>query len=648
MSGRHSRWRVVALGLVATLVLAGCDQSRAAESLTVTTPAATPGPTTAPAPSLQPVSAPSPSPTAVAAAIPTATAATGPAPTPSHTPSVEPTVTPINIPVTTTIAAAATSPAPTQLPEATEALLAQAAVVAGADHDFTELEAPVQEVQALLEQAVLAFVTEAGAGTEQLRALLADRLDEIPNLPGPDFPSEARVVAADVDGDGADELLTGFHGMHLRAALFDQVAGRWETTRLQPSDRFLAADPVMHGFMSVATVDDLTGDGTADVVLTTMQFGASAVTTIVDAYTWRAGQPELVFSWPVVLWAGPASWELRTVGGTAEFLLTCTAFGKFDAKLMPHPLQMLTYRWDGARFSLAERITQDPIDQRDQFNRAEAALERSEYVTASERFRAVIERPILPEDDLPVDWSGFAHLRLGQIAALTGDADEARRELAAATSAGGAIASLAVTFLDAYGADANPVRAFGALARLDLGTAFQADPNNLDSPLSFGSILMTGKALAYFADSTGGPAGVDAYVEPLAQLGFPVDAVVVGDLDGDGFEEALVTVSANPEGSSFRTDATTWFVGRHGSRWTASAITGRLRFGDAPVAVEILTSGQRVFVLASSSDPDRTSRRYLSWNGSQLGFWDEAPGPDSIADPPDSALLSPPSHCQVT
>ncbi len=647
MTGLQNRWRLAALGLVAALVLAGCEESRTVERLALTTPTAAPGPTTAPALSPAPTATPSPAATASPTPGLAVVQAASPTPTATLTPTVRPTATPTEVPVTTTITAATTSPAPTALPEATEALLAQAAAVAGAEYDFTELEAPVQELQSLLERAVLAFAGEAGVGTNQLRELLEDRLDQIPSLPGPDFPSEARVVAADVDGDGADELLVGFHGMHLRAVFLDRVAGRWETMRLQPSRPFLAAEPVMHGFMSVARVEDLTGDGVADLVLTTSQFGASAVTTIVDAHAWRAGHPELVFSWPVVLWAGPASWELRTDGGPAEFFLTCTAFGTFDAKLIPHPLQMLTYRWDGARFSLVERVTQDPIDQRDQFNRAEAALERSEYVTASERYRAVIERPVLPEDDLPVNWSGFAHLRLGQIAALSGDGDEARRELAAAQAAGGTIAQLADAFLTAYGADGDPLRAFGALARLDLGGEFQAEPSNLDFPLTSGSILITGKAFEYFADSTGGPASADAYLEPLVRLGFPLDAVVVGDLDGDGYTEALVTVVRDPERPLSLNGPTSWFVGRHGSRWTARAISGRLRFGDAPVAVETLPSGQRVFVLADLSDPDQTGRRYLSWNGSQLAFWDDAPAPDSIADPPDSALLSPPDRCQV-
>lgn len=81
---------------------------------------------------------------------------------------------------------------------------------------------------------------------------------------------------------------------------------------------------------------------------------------------------------------------------------------------------------------------------RQQINLAEEALARWDLAAAEAAFRRVIEDPALSDErevygdfGLP-DWIAYARFRLGEIYALRGEVEAARREVALAAVGGGA------------------------------------------------------------------------------------------------------------------------------------------------------------------------------------------------------------------
>ena len=248
------------------------------------------------------------------------------------------------------------------------------------------------DLRAPLEGAVLAFLDQYGADPEA-----AVRLDytigQLPPLVYDLDPDSARVSVADVDGDGANELIAAWHILGVPPVWFDQVDEGFAAREFPVG---VSAGP-WSGMSVVHSTADLTDDGVADVVLISMAPGASTQTETVRVYAWNGDSPRRVFDVPVVLGVGPAGWTIRDGGSAAEIETVCPALGHFDAPLLPHPALSRTFAWAGQHFAEVARRLDAPVSVHDQINRGEAAYWAGRYPEAEVAYRAVIERPVSNE-----------------------------------------------------------------------------------------------------------------------------------------------------------------------------------------------------------------------------------------------------------
>ena len=567
----------VALGLVAAgVVMAACGEAPRASA---------PAPSGAASPAITPITVTpgetvkTESPTVAAQVSPSPTATSSPAPSPAATPTSAPAPTatptptpppgPTDTPQTTATPTATPTPTPPPawpaeaLPPAVTDLLAEAGqLIQSAQQEGRELQAG-PEVEVLLDRAVLAFLDARGPDDGPGLARLGEAIHDLPAL-SYDFPWEGPVLqGADVDADGESEVLAGFGQWGVQPRWYEREDGAYRSWVFEPGGRDVGGE--LYGIPFLGRVEDLTGDGVPDVLITTTIPGASALTTLLQVYVWGDGGPARVFEWPVTLWAGPADWELRPDGAAQQFVITCAAFGTFDHKMLPHPAQTRVYRWDGRRFALAEFTTEDPVSIHDQINRAEAAFWRGDYDLAVTRYRAVIDNPMEPIDDISIDWVALAHLRLGQVGALLEDVDMARAELAAAADAGGVLGFLAQAFLEGYD-EGDTILGFARLQEADLVAAEEV----IEFPLVTALVLALGKAVEPALEAFG---ATDPTAEPLASYlrgrGLSYRAVETGDLDGDGRSEVLVVIPRPLSDAVFPDAQDVWFVAWRSGRWAA-------------------------------------------------------------------------------
>ncbi len=375
-----------------------------------------------------PVAAPTPTPTLAPTALPPAVPVETKAPVAPPPPNPSPNPTATTMPPTQTIA-------PEELPERVTELLAEAIEMATADLVGPGDADRAQLMGGILEGAVSEFLNAIGPRDEPALAALNAALSQLPALDWEEPPWPDALWVADLDGDDELEAVAAFGRYGLETYWFDRYDGVYRGFPLPGADP-IDSPPWWRGVPEVAGLDDLNGDGRADLLLSTELRGASATIYYLDAFVWRDGGPENVLEWPVEYWAEPSSWTLQDGAVGREFVMTCPAFGIYDAKLLPHPIQTWVYGWDGQRFALSQTLLPEPIGTRDRFNRAEAAFERGDYAAATPGFLAVTGGSLDGDEDLGVDWVAFAYFRLGQIAALSDD-PAANDYLAAAMERGG-------------------------------------------------------------------------------------------------------------------------------------------------------------------------------------------------------------------
>ena len=473
------------------------------------------------------------------------------------------------------------------------------------------------DLRAPLEGAVLAFLDRYGADPEAA-AQLDSAIGQLPPLVYDVDPQGARIAAADVDGDGANELIAAWHILGLRPVWFDEVEGGF-AAKAFPVGGSVETAP---GMAVVHSMADLTDDGVADAVLVTTTPGASTQTERVRVYRWNGEAPRRVFDVPVVLGAGPAGWSLRDGASPGEIETMCPALGHFDAPLLPHPGLRRTFAWGGQFFENVGRRLDPPVSRQDQINRAEAAFWAGEYEAAAAGYREVIERPVDGGNgnESQPDWEGLALVRLAQIGLLGGEAFNPAR-LQAAFERGGEIGLIAGAMQEAV-ATPDPMRTFASLQQLDL----TSDPppgryGSIDFPMEPGLVLALGKALEIGLRGLGGDELSEAAITGgLSARGVEVRRATVGDLNSDGALEAVVSLTRHstrvvgPPVNEF------WFVYRHGTRWVAQPV-GPVSDNAYPNGVRSVSQGRAVFVMTDSS---AGIEGYLSFDGRRLERWDEA------------------------
>ena len=523
------------------------------------------------------------------------------------------------------VATATTPPSPTPTPppeplvdEAiTERLREAADLIERVSGSPAALQASM-DLRIPLEAAALAFLERYGADPEAA-ARLDYTLAQLPPLVYDLAPAGARIAAADVDGDGANELIAAWHIIGVPPVWFDQADDGFAARDFPVSE----SARITSSISWVHTTTDLTDDGVADLVLVSMTPGASTQTEIVRVYAWTGETPRRVFDIPVVHGVGPAAWELRDSVSPAEIETVCTALGHFDTPLLPHPGLRRTYAWDGRYFKETARRLDPSVSLHDQINRAEAEFWSGRYNQAEAAYLAVIERPVADMDRSASrpDWEGLAYLRLAQISLLAIEAFDQSR-LNAAIGRGGAIGLIARTIQEAA-ATPDPLRTFAALQQLDLvSEPPHGVSGSIEFPMEPGLVLALGKVLEIGLQGLGSrELSEAAIVSRLSARGIDVRRATVGDLNGDGALEAVVSLTRHsprltgPPANDF------WFVRRHGMRWVVQPV-GPVGDGTFPNGVKSVSQERAVFVMTDSSAGHED---YLSFDGQRLAVWDEPP-----------------------
>lgn len=469
-----------------------------------------------------------------------------------------------------------------------------------------------------LEAAVLAFLDRYGADPEAAMRL-DSTIGQLPPLVYDLEPAGARIAAADVDGDGSNELIAAWHIIGVPPVWFDQVEGGFAVKALPTSARATPAASIS----LVHSTADLTNDGVADAVLVSTIPGASMQTEAVRVYAWNDGTPRRVFDVAVVLGAGPAGWSLRDGVSPVEIETVCPALGHFDAPLLPHPGLHRTFAWGGQFFEDAGLRLDPPVSLHDQINRAEAAFWAGRYEAAAAGYREAIERPVVGGNGTgsQPDWEGLALLRLAQIGLLGGEAFNPAR-LQAAYERGGEIGLIARAMQEAV-ATPDPLRTFAALQQLDVTSEPPAGRyGSIDFPMEAGLVLALGKALEIgLRGLDAGELSEAAITGRLSSRGMEVRGASVGDLNSDGTLEAVVSLVRHstrvvgPPVNDF------WFVYRLGTRWVAQPV-GPVSDNAYPNGTRSISQGRAVFVMTDSS---AGTEDYVSFDGLRMETWDEMP-----------------------
>lgn len=391
-------------------------------------------------------------------------------------------------------------------------------------------------------------------------------------------PMDRRFRVADLDGDGAPELLVALVSP---VSLVRQTAEGFAVEDL-PNAIYWPPD---NTWPTVQQVADLTGDGRPEIVLAYLFAGAS-----------HAGTELLVLGregegWAEWLrvgldnWAGGGEWRLEPQpDGTQAIVTTCAVFGVFDAKLVSHPLQQDTHRWDGQRFTLAASVQDPPSNRRQVVNLAEAALRAGAYRAALGIYQRLLDEPDLPDEpkggtaEGQPDWVAFATLRLGQVHALLGERETALTALAEAEGAGSTVGRLAQRFRQAYVASHDPAAAWAALLEdTEIFAEQYYERGNLVSfPGNALDALYPGMALAAVLNDQ--PRLVEGAPEALraawARVGLETGDPLIADLDGDGQVEVVVIQRvASPQPPELEGGlAPAWVLDRGPDGWFAALL----------------------------------------------------------------------------
>lgn len=425
------------------------------------------------------------------------------------------------------------------------------------------------------------------------------------------------LLAADADGDGTTDLLVAPGVMAVRPVV---LLGRGEQGVVVPLLPPEAIGPDTAGAAKLDRVADINHDGTPEVVIPFEIPGASALNTELFVVRWDGQRFAPVFRTFLTTWAGGGEWKIRADGAIET---TCPVLGAFDHKLLPHPIQTNVYDWAaGSGYALVETRVEPPTTQRQQANLAEAAFRAGNWQAAIERYQQLLADPGLQvEPNVEIDFVAFAHLRLGQLFALTGQFDAALAELRLAGQAEPSIGDLALAFREGYAPEANASAGWATMLKVPLYRAiYEGKAGNLGEPAGATGVLWPGVGLAAFLNV---PSEVLAMTDAelttaLAASGLPVVKAAINNLDDDpAAPEVVVELAVEGPAELFGDEGRqhqVWLLdqGPQGPGWWATLLSageGHLEGIDRPAGAE---SGEVVLRLPPGSEP---SEMRLRWTG---------------------------------
>ncbi len=476
MSGLLHKWYTFALGLLLVLLTA------------CTADAITPTFTATPAPQ------PSPAVTPTVQSLPESTASASPTPEATPTPMVE-------------IAAPA---GPFTLAQA----WLDEMTTGGGYPDVAQLQRLAEALRADTVAYLDAAIAPDTPLAEQQPALTRMAAD----LPGWE---SGEVLPVDLDPDIETELVisVGIGGDPLLYAY--GADGHWQVA-LVPWPDDMEVDPNL--WPGAVEAQDLTGDGSAELVATYRLRGGSGVWDYVQVFRWTGEAFALLFRADLLTWAGESRYALEadpTQSGALQIALIYPhLYGLgFDHKMINHPLGRQVWRWDAGvgRFALAEMsVDLERSAWGDEFeltvedrlrwlvNEGETRFRQGDYEAAwpwYDRTLALAETEAWePVGEVP-HWSAFAAFRRAQLLLLTGHVDEGRTAMQAVATMwerDAIFTALAQAFLDGYGegGEGAAERAFEAMrAAVDLEKHFYYEGFGLlRYPMTAQGILFSGVA----------------------------------------------------------------------------------------------------------------------------------------------------------
>lgn len=456
--------------------------------------------------------------------------------------------------------------------------------------------------------------------TKADRRLSIDRqptvIDELRSMLDALLASPSSVTINDVDGDTRLDVLvaipsTGLPGFVVRH-LPEGFVG------YQIPEPF---DMATNGPITFERADDLDDDGVPEIVLTSHIVGASAVNTLINISRWDGQKFRTLLQTGISDWAGPATWELVPENDTEALVTTCPIVGPFDHKMLPHPLLMRTYRWQGGNLILDQTIVDSSETVRQQVNIAESAFRTGQLDRALAGYSKSVEDVTLsqePETE-QIDWRSFALFRAGEIQALLGNASAAKEAMVKVAEAGPSLSDLARAFLEGYG-DGNTARGLAAIHSVNLDERFYFENGgNLGFPMDAAGILFPGLAVAAYLNTQpeAGRGSGEALTSKLRDLGLDVASSAIVDLNSDGRPEVVVVLNQEvpKELSPAGQRQTLWLLTRGEAGWwpqQIEAASSLLLTETVPVPED----GRRAVVYQR---PGNTAPRQaaVSWNGAQ-------------------------------
>ncbi|MEJ5310427.1 MAG: hypothetical protein WHX52_11690 [Anaerolineae bacterium] len=372
------------------------------------------------------------------------------------------------------------------------------------------VEALMTDTAAYLDAAIAPDVPLA-----EQQSALARMAADLPGWEG------GQVLPVDLDPGVETELVIGF-GIVDAPLLYTYVnGGNWQVAPVPwPDD--VEVDPNL--WPGAVETQDLTGDGSAELVATYRRRGGSGVWDYVQVFHWTGADFALLFRADLLTWAGESRYALEsdpTQPGALQIALTYPHLYNlgFDHKLVNHPLGRQVWRWDAGvgRFVFAE-MTVDlersawgedaevTVGDRLQWlvNEGETRFRQGDYDAALpwyEQALALAEAEAWEPVGESPHWSAFAAFRRAQLLLLTGhvDAGHAAMQAVAVTWERDAIfTALAQAFLDGYGEGGAGAaeRAFEAMrAAVDLEAYFYYDYQGrglLRFPMTAEGVLSSG------------------------------------------------------------------------------------------------------------------------------------------------------------